>query len=118
MLTALPRFFTLCAVPALLSLGCGEPTDEELAEGPTVAADVEIYEDGPAPEMPSSMEAALSTTLIHEHFNYDQPLITNEYATYNPSHAGIIVSPIWKVTSGSLFHSSGTGYTGKPDDVR
>jgi len=45
-------------------------------------------------------------------------LVTNEYAYWNPTHTDAARSPIWEVTSGSLFNRWGTGYTGKIDDGR
>jgi hypothetical protein len=115
MKTRLAPFFALCAASVLAACGDLAVTEDEPAAA-DAPAEPEIYEDGPAPDV-SSFTAALSTSLIHEHFNYDKPLITNEYATYNPTHSGIVTSPLWKVTSGSLFHSSGTGWTGRPDDI-
>lgn len=44
-------------------------------------------------------------------------LITNERAYYDPHLAGVRVSPVWVVTSGSLFGAHGAGWTGVPDDV-
>jgi hypothetical protein len=44
-------------------------------------------------------------------------LITNERAYYDPHLAGVHVSPVWVVTSGSLFGVHGAGWTGVPDDA-
>jgi hypothetical protein len=42
-------------------------------------------------------------------------LVTNEFAYFNPDHAGARLSTDWTVTSGSLFARNGTGWTGVPD---
>ena len=44
-------------------------------------------------------------------------LITNERAYYDPQAPGVRVSPVWMVTSGSLFSADGAGWTGVPDDI-
>ncbi len=42
-------------------------------------------------------------------------LITNEFATKNPSHPQAHLSDTWVVTSGSLFRRDGVLWTGRPD---
>jgi len=42
-------------------------------------------------------------------------LVTNEYAFYNPLDPRAVPSPVWEVTSGSLFALDGNGWTGRPD---
>ncbi|WP_229716287.1 hypothetical protein [Mangrovihabitans endophyticus] len=42
-------------------------------------------------------------------------LITNEYAYWNPTKSDRVESPVWEMTSGSLFARNGAGYTGKLD---
>jgi Domain of Unknown Function (DUF1080) len=42
-------------------------------------------------------------------------LVTNEFAYFNPDHAGARLSTDWTVTSGSLFARGGAGWTGVPD---
>jgi len=56
-------------------------------------------------------------TLLVATFPDSEQLITNERAYYDPHAAGVRVSPVWIATSGSLFSSSGAGWTGIPDDV-
>jgi hypothetical protein len=56
-------------------------------------------------------------TLLVATFPVSEKLITNEHAYYDPHAAGVRVSPVWIVTSGSLFSSDGAGWTGIPDDV-
>jgi hypothetical protein len=51
-------------------------------------------------------------------FADNSALVTNEYAYWNPARADAQRSPVWTVTSGSLFNRAGTGYTGKIDDGR
>src|SRR4051794_34420913 len=38
-----------------------------------------------------------------DNFNYPNGLITNEYAYWNPSDPRAVQSPLWEMTSGSLF---------------
>ncbi|MDX6635773.1 MAG: hypothetical protein QOF06_1976 [Solirubrobacterales bacterium] len=53
--------------------------------------------------------------LFREEFSYPDGLITNEYATWNADSTAARLSPIWEMTSGSLFAQAGTGWTGVPD---
>lgn len=48
---------------------------------------------------------------------FDQPngLVTNEFAYYNPGDHVSVESPVWLLTSGSLFARDGAGWTGVPD---
>lgn len=68
-----------------------------------------VEEAAPAPA------PAPGSALFREEFGYPDGLITNEYATWNSGNADARVSPIWEMTSGSLFAQNGTGWTGKPD---
>lgn len=43
------------------------------------------------------------------------PLVTNEYAYWNLHDPARVESPVWEVTSGSLFRQDGHGWTGVPD---
>ncbi|MFI5931843.1 hypothetical protein [Actinoplanes sp. NPDC051494] len=43
-------------------------------------------------------------------------LFTNDYAYWTPSDPRSLLSPVWDMTSGSLFSLNGNGYTGVPDD--
>jgi hypothetical protein len=49
--------------------------------------------------------------------DFDQPngLVTNEFAYFNPGNPSAVRSPIWLVTSGSLFARDHAGWTGVPD---
>lgn len=42
-------------------------------------------------------------------------LITNEYASYNPSETGIVRSPHWENRRGSTFFREGRAWSGVPD---
>jgi hypothetical protein len=53
--------------------------------------------------------------LLVDDFNQPNGLITNEFAFFNPSSRAAVRSPIWQVTSGSLFAHDGNGWTGVPD---
>jgi hypothetical protein len=55
------------------------------------------------------------SALFREEFDYPDGLVTNEYSTWNPTHADASLSSVWEMTSGSLFAQSGSGWTGKPD---
>ena len=55
--------------------------------------------------------------LFVESFNYPNGLITNEFAHFQPTGAGAVVSSTWDMLSGSLFADGGAGWTGVPDDV-
>jgi hypothetical protein len=49
--------------------------------------------------------------------DFDRPdgLVTNEFAHWNPASPNAVRSPVWDVTSGSLFAQGGVGWTGRPD---
>jgi hypothetical protein len=51
-------------------------------------------------------------------FANNTALVTNEYAYWNPAHMDAARSPIWTMTSGSLFNQAGAGYTGKIQEGR
>ena len=55
--------------------------------------------------------------LLSVTFPHGKKLITNERAYYDPHAAGARLSPVWMVTSGSLFSDDGSGWTGIPDGV-
>lgn len=48
-------------------------------------------------------------------FGQGRNLVTNELAYATPNRRGVVSSPQWIVTSGSLFTDDGTGWTGRPD---
>lgn len=53
--------------------------------------------------------------LLVDDFNQPNGLVTNEFAYYNPGNRQAVRSPIWIVTSGSLFARDNAGWTGVPD---
>jgi hypothetical protein len=53
--------------------------------------------------------------LLADDFSQPDGLITNEFAYFNPGNPQAVRSPIWMVTSGSLFARDNTGWTGVPD---
>jgi hypothetical protein len=63
-------------------------------------------------------DAATGQVLFAAAFPATTTLVTNEYAYWNPQHTDKVVSPIWELTSGSLFAKGGAGWTGKIDDGR
>jgi hypothetical protein len=64
------------------------------------------------------LPAEASPVVFAAAFPSTTTLVTNEYAYWNPKHTDKVVSPIWEMTSGSLFARAGTGWTGKIDDGR
>jgi len=56
------------------------------------------------------------TQLFFDPFNYPDGLVTNEYAHWNETHLDKVESPVWDMTSGSLFAVNGEGYSGTVDD--
>ncbi len=69
----------------------------------------------PEPE-PTPTTTPTSGALFSDSFGqYPDGLITNEYAYWSPTAAGAKISPIWEMTSGSLFAQSGAGWTGVPN---
>lgn len=58
----------------------------------------------------------LEAPLLNEPFPYTDGIITNEFAYWNPNSPSARINPSWELTSGSLFASSGRGWTGVPDD--
>lgn len=59
--------------------------------------------------------AMLHRPLLADDFSRPNGLITNEFAYFNPHDPAAVRSPVWMVTSGSLFARDGTGWTGVPD---
>jgi hypothetical protein len=55
------------------------------------------------------------TVLFSPTFPSTTRLITNEYAYWNPTKTTAVTSADWEMTSGSLFSSTGYGWTGKID---
>jgi hypothetical protein len=79
------------------------------AEAPTMLI-------APAPTTPSqNSEPAPGTILFQDRFEYPEGLITNEYSHWNPTSPEATLSPVWQMTSGSLFDQTGTAWTGIPD---
>lgn len=69
--------------------------------------------------MPAQKESPARPTgvLLEDRFAAPDRLITNEYAYWNPRDVTAAWSPLWQVSSGSLFSSGGRGWTGPVDDV-
>jgi len=67
------------------------------------------------PTVPTTPTAA--NELLVDRFTAPDGLITNEYAYRNPGAAGIRSSPIWELTSGSMFTQSNLAWSGVPDGV-
>ena len=59
--------------------------------------------------------AMLHRPLLTDDFSRPNGLITNEFAYFNPHDPAAVRSPVWMVTSGSLFARDDTGWTGVPD---
>jgi len=55
------------------------------------------------------------TPLLRDNFTGPDGLVTNEWATSHPSSPQAVLSPIWRLTSGSLFRRGGRGWSGDPD---
>jgi len=43
--------------------------------------------------------------------------VTNSYASLYPKAPGVILSPAWELSGGSLYRRVGHGWTGVPDDA-
>ena len=55
------------------------------------------------------------TVLFRGDFADGTGLISNELAHREPDLPGVVTSPDWEVTSGSLFHDDGAGWSGRVD---
>jgi hypothetical protein len=53
--------------------------------------------------------------MLVDDFNQPNGLITNEFAYFNRGNPQAVRSPIWILTSGSLFARDNAGWTGVPD---
>jgi len=53
--------------------------------------------------------------LLTDDFSGPNGLITNEFAYFNPHNPAAVRSPLWIVTSGSLFVHDNAAWTGVPD---
>jgi hypothetical protein len=60
------------------------------------------------------LTSGVSRPLFKAHFG-SRGLVTNEFAYQNPTSPLAVFSPVWEVTSGSLFANRGGGWTGVPD---
>jgi hypothetical protein len=76
------------------------------------------------PDMPNTVPVPVPTPtpaptngLIADSFEGPDGLITNEFAYWNPNDASALRSPIWEMTSGSLFRQKNQGWTGIPDNI-
>lgn len=59
--------------------------------------------------------AFVNRPLLTDDFDQPNGLVTNEFAYFNPGNQSAVRSPIWLVTSGSLFAQDQAGWTGAPD---
>lgn len=59
--------------------------------------------------------AFVNRPLLTDDFDRPDGLVTNEFAYFNPGDRAAVRSPIWVVTSGSLFVQDHAGWTGVPD---
>ena len=59
--------------------------------------------------------ALLRGPALEDRFDGPDGLVTNEFAFHNRSDPRAVTSPLWWVTSGSLFRSEGTGWSGPLD---
>lgn len=55
--------------------------------------------------------------LLKDAFDGPDALVTNEWASIHPTDPRAVLSPIWLVTSGSLFRREGHGWSGEPDTL-
>ena len=55
--------------------------------------------------------------LLRDTFSVPDGLITNEYSFWNAGTPGSTSSPVWEMTSGSLFARAGVAWSGIPDTV-
>jgi hypothetical protein len=69
----------------------------------------------PATISQTPTETASGSTLFQDSFNHPDGLVTNEFSYWNPTSPEATFSPVWQMTSGSLFALNGTGWTGVPD---
>jgi hypothetical protein len=69
----------------------------------------------PVTPAPTSPTPSGSTVLFAPTFPLKDGLVTNEYAYWKSTRTDAVRSPDWEMTSGSLFASSGYGWTGKLD---
>ena len=53
--------------------------------------------------------------VFHDGFDRADGLVTNEYATWNPTSAAAVTSANWSQNSGSTFVRSGAAWSGVPD---
>jgi hypothetical protein len=86
----------LLAAGALLLASCGGGTHVAVPSGPPPKLGPVVFRGSFAPTGTSR-------------------LVTNEYATWNPSAPSAVHAADWIVTSGSLFSRNGNGWSGVPD---
>jgi len=78
----------------------------------------------PARQVPSARSSAASpragALLMSDDFNRangPNHLISNEWSYWDHNDSARVRSPVWQVTSGTLFSVNGSGWTGVPDDT-
>lgn len=62
-------------------------------------------------------QSVSAEALLYDGFSYPDGLVSNEWAGDNRTSPSAKLNPTWDVTSGSLFASSGAGWSGIPDGV-
>jgi hypothetical protein len=72
----------------------------------------------PGPAIPALAWPVLGRVLFAPRFSEGTGLITNDFAYFNPDDRRAVRSPIWLVTSGSLFARHGAAWTGPPNSIR
>ena len=84
------------------------PSDTTTDPGPT----------GTDPESPAGSGDTSGAPLLADTFssaNGRNSLITNEWAFWNPRDELAVQSPVWNLSSGSLFSADGRGWSGRVD---
>jgi hypothetical protein len=89
----------------------------ERVQRPSSASRTETLPFAHARRRPRGVRAAprLGRTLFTARFGPGVHLVTNDFAYYNPDNVRAVRSPVWLVTSGSMFARNGVGWSGVPD---
>ncbi len=73
-----------------------------------------VQKPAPAPPVSKAPTPAPSSTLFWDALNGKDRVVTSEFAHWNPNSGCANTSPLWDMTSGSLFVKNAVGYSGKP----
>ncbi len=71
--------------------------------------------DPPPSPAPASVPSARPDPALDWRLDGPDRLVTNEFAHWNGNDPRRVASPVWQMTSGSLFVRGGVGYSGVPD---